>query len=163
MKKVFFDTGPRALALDKNAADLFLPITAKTICLVCVVIRHAIRDYQSGTKVIHKFEANSMTTGKPVQSHSLHNLTHAIDTWERLRNTWNSYLPERDQKLRQLLLQQVNKMRNVTKQNMRPNQQALHDPWKDTTDDLEELDPDYDNGFTQLSHTVSVNTPPPSL
>jgi hypothetical protein len=52
-------------------------------------------------------------------------------------------------------------MRNVTKESMQPNQQALHDPWKDTTDDLEELDPDYDDGFTQLPHTVSVNPPLP--
>jgi hypothetical protein len=54
----------------------------------------------------------------------------------------------------------MNKMHNVMKESMQPNQQALHDPWKDMTDDLEELDLDYDNGFTQLLYTVSVNPSP---
>jgi hypothetical protein len=51
-------------------------------------------------------------------------------------------------------------MRNVIKENMEPNQQALHDPWKDTTDDLEELDPDYDDGFAQLLQNVGVTLLP---
>jgi len=134
---VFFNTGLRSLALDKNSADLFSPITANTIWLICVAIRHALEDYRSGIRIIYKFEANATVT----------------DSWERLRNTWKSYQPERDERLRRLLLQQVNKMRNVTRDKMPQTQQAIRDPFKDTTEDLEELDPKYDDGFTQRPHT----------
>lgn len=155
---MFFNTGPRSLALDKNSADLFSPITANTIWLICVAIRHALEDYRSGIRVIHKFEANATITGKSMVSLLLYLLKRIIDSWERLRNTWKSYQPERDERLRRLLLQQVNKMRNVTRDKMPQTQQAISDPFKDTTEDLEELDPEYDDGFTQRPHTVSVNT-----
>jgi hypothetical protein len=80
-----------------------------------------------------------------------------IDTWERLRNTWNSYSLERANRLRALLLQQVNKIRNVTRHQKRPTQDAINDPYKDIVDDLEDLDPDYEDGFAQLPRGVSAN------
>jgi hypothetical protein len=155
---VFFDTGPRSLALDKNSADLFSPITANTIWLICLAIRHALEGYRSGIRVIHKFEANPTISGKTIGSLSLYLLKRIIDSWERLRNTWKTYQPERDERLRRLLLQQVNKMRNVTRDKIRPTQQAISDPFKDTIEDLEEPDSEYDDGFTQRPHTVSANT-----
>lgn len=57
-------------------------------------------------------------------------------------------------------MQEVNKMRNVTKEERPQNQKALEDPNKDTVDNLEDLDPAYHTGFdeTLLVH-VSVASP----
>ena len=48
-------------------------------------------------------------------------------------------------------------MWNVTKDKMPQTQQAINDLFKNTTEDLEELDYKYNNRFTQQLHTVSVN------
>ena len=48
-------------------------------------------------------------------------------------------------------------MRNVTRDKILQTQQAISDPFKDTIEDLKELDPEYNNRFTQQPYTVSVN------
>jgi hypothetical protein len=55
-------------------------------------------------------------------------------------------------------MQAINKMLNLTKDKIRPTQLAIFDPFKNTTDDLEELDSQYDDGFTTQPHNVSVTT-----
>ena len=41
---------------------------------------------------------------------------------------------------------------------MRLTQQAISDLFKDTTENLKELDPEYNDGFTQQLHTININT-----
>ena len=39
-------------------------------------------------------------------------------------------------------------MQNITRDKMLQTQQVISDPFKDTIEDLEELDPEYNNRFT---------------
>ena len=49
-------------------------------------------------------------------------------------------------------------MRNITRDKMLQTQQAISNPFKDIIEGLKELNPKYNNGFTQQLYTISVNT-----
>ena len=80
---MFFNTGPKSLAFDKNNTNLFLPITANTIWLICIAIQYVLEEYKSGIQIIYKFETNTTVTGKSIKSFLLYLLKHIIDSWEQ--------------------------------------------------------------------------------
>ena len=63
----------------------------------------------------------------------------------RLQNTWKTYSVERSQRLCALLMQQVDKMRDGAGRQCRAAQDAIEDEFRDTVDDLEEVDPAYES------------------
>ena len=48
-------------------------------------------------------------------------------------------------------------MWNIIKDKMPQTQQVISNPFKNTIENLKELDPEYNNGFTQRPHTININ------
>jgi len=81
--------------------------------------------------------------------------TITTDSFQRFQRTWANQSSDRAQRIQGLLLNEVNRMRNVTKDESHRDCHAIEDPFRDTLDDLDELDANYDDGFSHLDTTVS--------
>jgi len=64
MSRVFYGKEIKGLALHKTSAIFFRPLSPAIICLICVVIRHALVEQGNDSdSLTRKFEANRPIIG----------------------------------------------------------------------------------------------------
>ncbi|MCJ1470388.1 hypothetical protein MMC07_009033, partial [Pseudocyphellaria aurata] len=117
--QVFWPKSALTLATHPYTKQILRRVPDLVIVFVCVALEHAIREYETGRKVSGKFEGNGVSLVEG-----------------RIRRTFDAQTAERKKNIKWILGKQIRMAVNVDKEKGPCDADIIHDPCKDTIDDL---------------------------